>query len=185
LRVRICYSESPPCTTYYWEKKRQQLTSFDKPGLFPISRKDPAGARIRASILSARGRGICSEVDGVSPGGVRPYRHKHALVYYTKINNTSNDNDGSSGLPILIADTSPEPILLQTPPPPDNQQALPTSEKFVDVVIDAAGKVRSASMGQEADKSLINSSSEWKFIPAFKDGHAVASRMRLLLTLYR
>lgn len=141
--------------------------------------------RIRASILSARGRGICGEVDGVLPGGVRPHRKKHALVYYTKINNTSNGNDGSSGLPLLIADTSPEPILLRTPPPPDNQQALPTSEKLVDLVIDAAGKVRSASMGQEADKSLINSSSEWKFIPAFKDGHAVASRMRLALTLYR
>jgi hypothetical protein len=145
--------------------------------------------RIRASILSGRGRGISSEVDGASPGTSRFRRKKHAIIYNTATNHFGSsgttEERGPQSMLALTADISPEPILLRTAPPPDNEQALPTSEKFVDVVVDAAGKVRSASMGQEADKSLINSSSEWKFIPASKDGDAVASRMRLGLTLFR
>jgi hypothetical protein len=140
--------------------------------------------RIRSSLSGARSHGIQSEIDGVSSSGP-PHKIKHVFVYDTKVDRPSNDNDGSPHAPVLSVDSSPEPILLWSTPPLDNQHALPTAEKFMDLVIDAAGKVHSAKMVGDADKSVIDSSSEWRFIPAFRSGQPVASRMRLSVTPYR
>jgi hypothetical protein len=49
-------------------------------------------------------------------------------------------------------------------------------------VIDAAGKVRSAKEEGKTEKDLMNATADWKFIPAFKDGRPVASRLRLGIT---
>jgi hypothetical protein len=67
----------------------------------------------------------------------------------------------------------------------DNQQALPTAERLMDLVIDSAGKVHSAKMVGDDDKSTIAASSEWRFVPAFRAGQPVASWMRLSVTPYR
>jgi hypothetical protein len=53
---------------------------------------------------------------------------------------------------------------------------------FLDLVIDSAGKVRSAEPAAKVkgvDPDLINAALSWKFIPAFKDKLPVASRLRL------
>jgi hypothetical protein len=78
-----------------------------------------------------------------------------------------------------LADTEPHPILLRNPPPLDVQQSLPKSEVLLDLVIDAAGKVRTAKPIGKVDKDMLDAIAGWKFIPAFKNGHAVACRAHL------
>jgi hypothetical protein len=52
----------------------------------------------------------------------------------------------------------------------------------VNLVIDAAGKVRSASAEGKPEKALMDATADWKFIPTFKDGRPVASRQQLGVT---
>ncbi len=59
------------------------------------------------------------------------------------------------------------------------------TEVMVNLVIDAAGKVRSAKVEGKPEKDLMDATTDWKFIPAFKDGHPVASRLRLGITPLR
>jgi hypothetical protein len=66
------------------------------------------------------------------------------------------------------------------------QEQDQTAELLLDLVIDSAGKVRSAEPAGKVkwvDPELINAASTWKFIPAFKDGRPVASRLRLDVSL--
>jgi len=84
-----------------------------------------------------------------------------------------------------FVDIRPRPILLRRPPPRGNQGPLTHSEQMVELVIDAAGKVWSAEPVGDADKELVYAARGWKFIPAFSDGRAVASRIRIRLSNYR
>ncbi|MGH9502003.1 MAG: hypothetical protein ACRD20_04045 [Terriglobales bacterium] len=132
--------------------------------------------RIRAAIVSARAKGISAQVDGVSTGIPRK-RNKRAPVF--------DAISESSGTRLEVV--PPEPILLRHPPLPEipDQDASP-SELLLELVIDSAGKVRSAEpagKATSADAVLIPAAAGWKFIPAFKDGRAVASRMRLAVSL--
>ena len=72
----------------------------------------------------------------------------------------------------------PQPILLEFPPASENQTPN-VSENLLDLMIDAAGKVRSAQPEGSITSSQLTAASTWKFIPAFKDGRAVASRLRI------
>jgi hypothetical protein len=139
--------------------------------------------RVRASIMNSYTRGIHSQVDGVSPGSSRLHL-KHSAYVYNSATDTEGKPAGSDSAN-LTADTKPQAILLRRPPPLDTQDALPKSEEMVDLVIDAAGKVRSAKMVGAADKDLISATADWKFIPAFRNGRAVASRMRLAVVPLR
>jgi hypothetical protein len=65
------------------------------------------------------------------------------------------------------------------------EATLPQSEELVDLVIDAAGKVRLAQAEKRGNPELISASANWKFIPAFKDGRTVASRMRFAVSFRR
>jgi hypothetical protein len=49
----------------------------------------------------------------------------------------------------------------------------------MELVIDEAGKVRSASMQGEPYRDWIDASAGWKYIPAFKDGHPKTFRLKL------
>jgi len=131
--------------------------------------------RIRAAILSVRARGISAQVNGVSAGGPGTLTKRAAIFDATS---------GSAGRkPEVIP---PAPILLWRPPPlgsPD--QGLPQAELLLELVIDSAGKVRSAELAgktKSGDADLIHGATGWKFIPAFKGGRAVASRMRLAVS---
>jgi len=84
--------------------------------------------------------------------------------------------------------TPPKPILMQRPPPLTAYElGLARSESNLKLVIDSAGKVRSAEMvgAHLPDKGLMNSTSTRKFIPAFNAGRPVASRILLGVSLKR
>jgi len=139
--------------------------------------------RIHASVRDARTRGVRSQIDGTSAGTSRFHLKKFAYIYET-VGDAGRDSTDTSVVS-LRADTNPEPILLRRPPPPGIQEAVPKSEESVDLVIDAAGKVRSAKTVGAADQELISAAANWKFIPAFKDSRAVASRLRFAVVPLR
>jgi len=58
---------------------------------------------------------------------------------------------------------------------------------LLDLLIDSAGKVRSVEPAgnTKSDPDLIKAATEWKFVTAFKDGRAVASRLRLAVSVKR
>jgi hypothetical protein len=128
--------------------------------------------RIHAALVNARARGIHSQADGASTAPARG-RKKRAQIF---------DAVTKSGPDRQLEVIPPSPILLRRPPAPEIQEQGPTSEVFLDLVIDAAGKVRSAEPAAKTkgvDPDLINAALSWKFIPAFKDRLPVASRLRL------
>ena len=130
--------------------------------------------RIRAAIVSARARGISAQVNGVSTG-IPANRTKRVTIF-----------DAASASANKSEVIPPAQILLRRPPPsgPD----VPQSELLLELVIDSAGKVRSAEAAgktKSVDAELIYAATGWKFIPAFKAGRAVASRLRLAVSLRR
>jgi hypothetical protein len=139
--------------------------------------------RIRASIMNAYTGGIRSQLDGAS-GGASRFHAKHFAYIYDTVTITETEHADSETAK-LTADTKPQAILLRRLPPAGIQDALPKSEEMVDLVIDTAGKVRSAKTVGAADKDLINATANWKFIPAFKDGRPVASRLRMAVVPLR
>jgi hypothetical protein len=145
--------------------------------------------RIRAAILQARAHGIRSQVDGVSAAvptgrkehveifdGIRPPSSVVPALAPTGRRGIARIFDGLGGTnnSDLVL---PQPIQLWSPLKMDA-----SDEVVMDLVIDCAGKVRSAetvdhTKGLDAD--LRAATAEWKFIPAFKDGRPVASRVRM------
>ena len=139
--------------------------------------------RIRSLILNARAAGILSQVDGIEtkPGS---RNKKFAYIYETE----GKGNEGSqdpleSAAPNFRADVKPQAILLRRAA--IGEMPLPQLEEMIDLVIDAAGKVRSARAVGKEKLDIENDCVNWKFIPAFKDGRPVASRMRLALNYLR
>jgi hypothetical protein len=76
---------------------------------------------------------------------------------------------------------------MERPPPATQLETeLAQTESTLELVIDSAGKVRSAEFvadAQSADQGLIKSTSDWKFIPAYSAGEPVASRILLGVSL--
>ncbi len=128
--------------------------------------------RIRTAIADARTHGILSQVAGVS--AVKKSKRVRIFDAITQ----------SSGGRAEVA--LPEPILLRRPPPlgiPD-QISSPT-ELLLELIIDSAGKVRSAEPTGRAkmDATLLQATAGWKFIPAVNAGRPVASRTRVAVSL--
>jgi hypothetical protein len=147
--------------------------------------------RIRTAILDTRARGIRAEVDGVSRGVSGARRRKRAMIYDDLTENIEKapalpGAGGQRDEKEFVIDAQPKPILLTRAPPPDDAPAASMNkEVWVDLVIDSAGKVWSIKTAGEPSKDLIDTSAEWKFIPALKDGHAVASRLHLGVTSFQ
>jgi hypothetical protein len=81
-------------------------------------------------------------------------------------------------------DARPKAIYLGIPNANNENRSVSNSELFLNLVIDAAGKVQSAQLASKADRApmgdvWISASKTWNFIPAFKDGRAVACQIRL------
>jgi hypothetical protein len=132
--------------------------------------------RIRTAVLDARTHGIRAEVDGVSTG---PSGKKKRVVLFDA---ASRSGTGKSEI------ISPLPIQLRRPPFRMAEQSLPQAELLLDLVIDSAGKVRSAEPAGKtkwADADLLRATEEWKFVPAFKGNRPVACRSRLAVSLTR
>lgn len=135
--------------------------------------------RIRALMLAAHAHGILAQTEGTSDENPPVRKSRHAEVFPTNRGDSVHLQLQSVwfGQDPLIptADTRPQAILLRLPASPKDGQNEPVSEEFVKVVVDAAGKVRSATMVEpKVDDALIRSSKVWKFIPAFRLGKPVA-----------
>src|SRR4029077_11059336 len=144
--------------------------------------------RIRGALLNARAHGIRSQVDGVSTP-VPPSRQTHAKIF-----------DGTTTVVPLTGVTPkdvkakqeiipPRAILMERPAhATPKEEQLAQSESLLKLVIDSAGKVRSVEgMGteQRIDQALLKSTSNWKFIPAYKAGAPVAGQIFLGVSLRR
>ena len=92
---------------------------------------------------------------------------------------------GKNDMQIFELDINPKPILLRRPPPPAAPTGFLNTEVVLNLVIDAAGKVRSAKMEGKPDQALLDATADWKFVPGFKDGLPVACRLRLGVTPYQ
>jgi hypothetical protein len=80
----------------------------------------------------------------------------------------------------------PEPILLRPALAGTSNKDLQQSEVLLQLLIDSAGKVRSAEPAGKpkiVDPLLTHAATTRKFIPAFKTGRPVASRMRLAVSI--
>ena len=128
--------------------------------------------RIRTAIVNARTHGILSQIAGVS--AVK--RSKRVRIFDA----VTLSSVGKAEV------TPPEPILLRRPPPPGipDQMSSPT-ELLLELIIDSAGKVRSAEpTGRvKMDAALLQATAGWKFIPALNAGRPVASRTRVAISL--
>src|SRR5205807_10383454 len=123
------------------------------------------------AITNARGRGIGSQVDGVS-NVIVGRRRKQARIF------DAIAQSGSGKLDV----TPPVPVMLYRPPLSGTGSERLQSELLLELVIDSAGKVRSAERvgkAQSVYAVLLNAVNDWKFIPAFMTNRAVASRIRL------
>jgi hypothetical protein len=148
--------------------------------------------RIHAVILNARDHGIRSQVDGASTEGP-PGPKKHTRIFDLRTRWAAREGSpaASSTMERTINGTviPPRPILMQRPPPSGvSDQGMPQLESELDLVIDSAGKVRSAKPSGNVpwvDTSLINATAKWKFIPAFSAGRPVASQIHLAVSLKR
>lgn len=155
--------------------------------------------RIRAALQDTRSRGILRQVDEPSGPGSATHRKRHAIIYdmVTRSTGTAEDATGSripipgSAAPTRLGeptqttvDVGPKAIYLGIPAVDSESLPAPNTKVYLNLLIDAAGKVRSAQLENSADKGPIGdtqlrASSAWNFIPAFKAGRAVACRIRL------
>jgi hypothetical protein len=129
--------------------------------------------RIRTSIVNAQARGLRRQVDGVSHKAP-PLRPRHSEILEPMDTPARNQ---SLDLRAKYADSEPQQVLLKIPPPHNPEDWA--EERKMQLVIDEAGKVRSARMREEPDQDWIDASAGWKYIPAFKDGHPAAFRLSL------
>ncbi len=142
--------------------------------------------RIRAALLSARARGIRSQVDGLAIVIHRGHEN-HAKIYDGTTTVTATPGLTPKEVKPKQEITPPRAILMERQPPVTAiELELAKSESLLKLVIDAAGKVRSVEVmgnAQQVDEGLVKSTSNWKFIPAFNAGQPVASRIFLGVSL--
>jgi hypothetical protein len=115
--------------------------------------------RIQAAIVDRRKRGILAQLDGVS---AEPGREKHCPIF--------KQSEVTPAGPIDISFPA---------------VAASIGEVDFDLIIDSAGKVRSLKTATSLDPYILDYVRAWKFIPATKAGHSVASRLRITVSLKR
>ena len=141
--------------------------------------------RIRAAISTVHQRGILHNLDRSR----RPPQRGHRAKIYDAVSNSvvagynlqGGPPDASQLEPPLI---QPKSILLRRPPPSPEEHS-PSANEMVELVVDAAGKVRSAKVINGTDELLVEASAGWQFIPAFRDGRPVACRFRLSVWTFK
>ena len=158
--------------------------------------------RIRGAIAAAQARGLRSEVDGIEPPNPTPRKKKHAQVFnlavltktidptragMTNLPDVHTNTANSSPLPDVVG---PQSIFLYLPTPQQVEDALPRAGVTVDLVIDDAGKVNSAGLVNKDENgtigdSVLAASAGWKFIPAMRNGRAVASHIYLTVSPFQ
>jgi hypothetical protein len=153
--------------------------------------------RARAAITSAREHGIRAQIDGTISDPTRDESKKRAYVYDTPnsvqesdISSTIQNSRAGEVAPMHtktqsnpVSDTTPQAILLRLRASEGDRPTFPQGGAVVDLVIDSAGKVESMQAVGDAVPGVEAASANWKFVPAFKDGRAVASRLRMAVSL--
>lgn len=142
--------------------------------------------RIHGLLAKAQARGLRSQIDVFRPKATF-YLKKRAYIF-DAVTVEEGHNVGADMADFkadLKVDTAPQAILLRWQTLSTDQLEPPKTDETVELVVDAAGKVHSAKLVDGGDPVLIEDNANWKFIPAFKDGRPVASRMRMVLGLAR
>jgi hypothetical protein len=142
--------------------------------------------RIRTSISSVHQSGILHNVDRSRRSSSLK---RHGTIYdaiETSIIVSTYGPDRGAPDPAQAEPPIVEPksILLRRPPLSAEEHA-PSANEMVELVVDAAGKVRSAKVINGTDEPLVQASAGWQFIPAFRDGRPVACRFRLSIWTLR
>jgi hypothetical protein len=144
--------------------------------------------RIRSAILGARAHGIRSQVDGALTV-THPGRQANVKIFDGTIVVSANSELMPKGAKVAPPITPPRAILMEREPPfTPKEQELAQNESTLKLVIDSAGKVRSAEVIgnlEKIDEQLLRSTTGWKFIPAFNAGQPVASQILLGVSLRR
>jgi hypothetical protein len=142
--------------------------------------------RVKAAVVAARAKGFDALVASVA-GPVDRRHHWQLTVYDTRGMNreippTAADGaltrlpDPETNLFEGLVDLSPQPIAMM-------RDEMVREPEMVVLVIDAAGKVRSAKMAGGRGRSAAARVREgMEVIPAFKDGHAVACRTQMIIS---
>jgi len=150
----------------------------------------PAGDlnRIRTAILGARAKGILAQVDSLSAPA--PSRGPLAKVFDLRSEQPEDPFVGKFSKrmgPREPAVTRPVAILIDRRVPEGKTEAdISGSEVLLDLTIDSAGKVRSVESADPLfDATFRDSTTRWKFIPAFNGHDPVASRIFLFISLKR
>lgn len=151
--------------------------------------------RIRTAILEMRARGIAHQVDAVSTDTRPRWSRGNAPIYSAPLDKASipaQQNPFRRNAPLtsdsqadefkLHADSLPVQVLMRRPQLPVGADATLEKPVQLELVVDSAGKVRSASPLGHPDQDLLQSTSGWKFIPAFKNSRPVACRFRMEVT---
>jgi hypothetical protein len=141
--------------------------------------------RIRTAVLGARARGIRAQVDGTSEK-VSSGAEKHTEILDVRTLRSAQPgmkmSEGAaenrrSGIVL------PVPILIGRQVAEGQEETLANSGLLLDLVIDAAGKVRSVeSQDPSFGDSLNSSTARWKFIPTLRAGRAIASRVFFIIS---
>ena len=147
--------------------------------------------RIREAIISARDRGIRAQVDGVSEKAssgaeknrevfdARTLRVVQASGMLAGERVEGERIEGKRSDIVL-----PAPILIgHKPAEGQTEDTLPDSGLMLDLVIDSAGKVRSAASNSSLfDSSLKDATTSWKFVPAFRGARPIASEIYFIIS---
>jgi hypothetical protein len=147
--------------------------------------------RVREAIISARDRGLRAQVDGVSGKassgaeknmGVFDARTLRVVEAAMMLSGQRIQGERIEGKKTDIV--LPTPILIgHKPVEGRSDDTLPDSGLMLDLVIDAAGKVRRAgSTDPLFDSSLKDATTSWKFVPAFRTERPIASEIYFIIS---
>ena len=147
--------------------------------------------RIRGAIISARDRGIRAQVDGVS-GKASSGAEKYTEIFDARTLRAVEATGMLAGERVQGERIEgkrtdvvlPAPILIgHRPAEGRTEDTLPDSGLMLDLVIDAAGKVRkAASTDALFDSSLKEATTSWKFVPAFRGPRPIASEIYFIIS---
>ena len=147
--------------------------------------------RIRAAIEGARDRGIRAQVDGVSPKASSGAKRNSEVFDARTLRFVQADGmlagehvEGERVEGKRTEVVLPAPILIgHRPAEGRTDDTLPDSGLVLDLVIDSAGKVRSAvSTNPLFDSSLKDATASWKFVPAYRTERPIASEIYFIIT---
>ena len=129
--------------------------------------------RVRGALLNLWLHGVHAQADATSTGRVGKQKRTHIFDAVSRF-----------GPAHTLEVVPPQAILLEHPPIPENHRSgVQVGEPTLDLVVDESGKVRSVSPNVKTiPPEVVNAAFNWKFIPAFKSGRAVASRIRFALS---